>query len=510
MSLSRLTGDDATPDFIDQLLADKAMQAAREKALAPPPKRHANTNGTPKEKWLESTFHGVIEDVRNEPEGNRNGRLRWGARRLAEISHGGLDESRCKRELERAAQDSGVWKEDGAHQCRATIESGWTKGIAEPEDLSHVGTLTGATGNGTKAKAKTNGLVVDDLPPQRVGRLIKHSTIKTTVPQWVWEYGGKGRIQLGTLTMFAGKPAAGKSTAARWFASRLSRGELPGIWEGHPMKCCMLMMEEQTECIVVPGLEVAGADTALTFDYRVETGGNESTFGAIIDERQITDMLIDNEVRALFVDPIMATIGAKVDAYRANEVREYLAPYTRMATAINGIVIGITHLKKGEIKDVLGGINGSSAFGEVPRAVLGFSPVPGEPGENLLEQVKNSAGPCDLKLSYQLPIAYGTADDGQPIALPVFKITGETDISISDLDSSDSPTAGIDIACEWLKMYLLENGPTPSAEVKKDARAHGDIGEKMILRAAKRVGVVIETKSMPDKPRTTVWWLPGY
>jgi hypothetical protein len=210
----------------------------------------------------------------------------------------------------------------------------------------------------------------------------------------------------------------------------------------------------------------------------------------------------------VFIDPILSTFGAKADMYRSNEVRAALEPFTRMAEDINGIVVGVVHLKKGEVKDVLGSINGSSAFGEVPRCVFGFAPNVN--GEHVIEQVKNSAGQSGLKLGYTLPIEHGTSDDGQPNQMVRFNLTGPTDTSISDINANEDETSGVAVACEWLKMYLLENQPAPSAQVKRDAKAHGDIGDRMIMRAAKRMGVVIKVESMPDKPYTTKWILPSH
>jgi hypothetical protein len=500
------------PDFIDQILADKASQEARQKAVDPPRKTRTAANGTARQKWLDARLHGVCDDVRSTPVGKRNARLRWGARQLAEVAHHGLDESRCKRELERAAEDNGLWKEDGAHQCRASIENGWTAGVNDPKDIDHVGTMTSSTGiraetNGkveTNGHAKTNG----EVPDIRTVDHESYASIKSTVPQWVWTWNDIGRIQHGTLSMFAGKPAAGKSTATRWFASRLSRGELEGCWFGHPMKVGLIMSEEQPDAVIKPGLAAAGANLPNVLRPRVRDGALETGF-TTSDVSLLTEWAVNNEVRALFVDPILSTLGAKVDMYRANEVRPALEPFVTMAKEINGIVVGVVHLKKGDVKDVLGGINGSSAFGEVPRAVFGFAPVDKDSGDHVLEQCKNSAGQSGLKLGYTLPIEHGTSDDGQPTKMVRFNITGETETSISDLDSTDDQaTTGIATACEWLKMYLLENQPAPSSQVKIDAKKYGDMNDSMIRRAAKRLKVVITTRSMPDKPYTTVWGLP--
>jgi hypothetical protein len=499
---------DSPKDFVDQIMIDKSIQAAREKVLAPP-KKTRTSNGTAKEKWLEGALREVCDDVRSTPEPGRNARLRWGAYRLGELAHHGLDESRCKRELERAAEDNGLWKEDGAHQCRASIESGWKAGINDPKDIDHVGTMTGTTTNGhSNGTAKTNGHA---LEPDDVRRIVGHESyevVKSTVPQWVWTYDDVGRIQHGALTMFAGKAAAGKSTTTRHFAARISKGELEGCWYGHPMKVGLIMSEEQKEAIIKPSLVAAGANLRNVLRPYVRTGALETGF-TTSDVSLLTEWAINNEVRAVFIDPILSTFGAKADMYRSNEVRAALEPFTRMAEDINGIVVGVVHLKKGEVKDVLGSINGSSAFGEVPRCVFGFAPDDAS-GEHVMEQVKNSAGQSGLKLGYTLPIEQGISDDGQPNQMVRFNITGPTDTSISDISANNDETTGIAVACQWLTDYLMENQPVPSADVKSDGKKYGDIGDRMLVRAAKKVGVIITSKSMPDKPYTTVWQLPEW
>jgi|SRR6516164_901273 hypothetical protein len=79
--------------------------------------------------WLEAAFRGVINDVANTPNGSRNHRLYWAARRLAEL---GLDETRCKQALMDASAHWN-WSESGTRQCKATIKSGWAAGIANPK-----------------------------------------------------------------------------------------------------------------------------------------------------------------------------------------------------------------------------------------------------------------------------------------------------------------------------------------------------------------------------------------
>ena len=140
--------------------------------------------------------------------------------------------------------------------------------------------------------------------------------------------------------------------------------------------------------------------------------------------------------------------------------------------------------------------------------MFGFAPTDG--GEHVMEQVKNSAGPMGLKLAYKLPVHHMLADDGQPLELPRFEITGETEISISDIDSASDETTDISVACQWLSDYLGQEQPAQSAQVKRDAKQFGDIKEHTLKRAMKRLGVVVYSHSEPGKPHMTRWSLPGY
>jgi predicted ATP-dependent serine protease len=525
-------------DFPETVRRAKAAEKARQAAIAAPQRPHRATNrgsgGSGQAAYLAKAISDEVEKFGDLPKipSARNDALNIAAYNLGQLVNPtglqpgvhGLDPNQIRSELEDACRRNGLWDdpEDGPAQCRKTLQSGYLAGLKHPRDLSDKGLESGSQngriqpGHATKIqlddtkKSKTEpghkGNQQPDL--ERTVRLQNLASVKTRVPMWVWEHDSHGRIQLGTLTMFAGKPGAGKSTALRWFAARLSRGELPGVWFEHPMKVAIIQSEEQVDAVVVPGLYAANAELRNVFRPEFRFGGAESEMMAQADEQRLTDELCDNNVRALFIDPIMATFSGKADVYRNNEVREYLAPYTRIAKAINGIVIGVTHLRKGDVADVLGSINGSSAFGEVPRAVFGFAPT--DTGDYIFEQVKNSAGLTGLKLAYRLPVEFLMADDGQTIELPRFEIIGPSEISISDIAANSEGTTKISVAMEWLKMYLLENQPAPSSQVKQDAKRHGDINEKMIQRAASRLGVKIWPTSEPGKPHMTVWRLPGW
>lgn len=66
----------------------------------------------------------------------RNMRLFQAAANLGQfVGAGLLPRDAAEGALESAASDCGLWAEDGAHACRATIASGLTKGLAHPREV---------------------------------------------------------------------------------------------------------------------------------------------------------------------------------------------------------------------------------------------------------------------------------------------------------------------------------------------------------------------------------------
>lgn len=509
-------------DFIANIKADDAVEASRQRAIAPPSRQRRATKRASAGGYCGSAVERETGLVANASKGTRNDVFNTAAFNLGQlVQPGGLEYGAVVSALTDAALACGLTRKElkqwdlpdraikvGMLRLRdiAEITSNTTY-VSNKDSYSKRLPISAET---PAAKAATGAGAADDgEPPERVITFKRASTVRKRVPQWVWRHDDEGRIQLGTVSMFAGKPAAGKSTASRWFASQVTRGTLPGIWEGVPMNVAMVSVEEQEDTTVVPSLEVSGADLDKIFLPRITDAGRESMFGSIRDEEEFTQLLIDNDIRAVFIDPVMSTFGGKADVYRNNEVREYLNPFVRMAQAINGFIVCVHHLRKGTVSDVLGAMNGSSAFGEVPRAVFGFAPF--ESGAHVMEQVKNSAGPTDLKLEYHLPIQYTSDDEGVPFELPKFEIKGNTTVSISDIDEARDELTGIAFTAQWLNDYLMENQPAPVWAIQKDAKSAGVVNnDKMLSRASKRVGVVSRSQPVKDKPNQHVWMLPEY
>ena len=223
------------------------------------------------------------------------------------------------------------------------------------------------------------------------------------------------------------------------------------------------------------------------------------------DEKAPTEQLLEHGVTVVLVDPVMSAIGGGVDIHRNNETREYLEPWARIAECISGVVIGVAHLTKGNNRDIVAAINGSSAFGEVPRAVFGFAKDPqSEQNHRVMSQAKNSAGYEDLSLAYIIEPVTVATDSGKQAAVGGFTIVGVSERTVSDIlgEPLQATDTKVEEARAWLGDFLQQQ--MPSSDVKAEARKVG-FSEATIKRAASALKVVVSESGFP---RRTYWSPP--
>ena len=274
--------------------------------------------------------------------------------------------------------------------------------------------------------------------------------------------------------LFAGRPGAGKSTGGRWFAASYTNGTVEGCFYGQPQNVADIASEESLEFMVKPSLRAHGADMGRMYFPRVEVDGEEVRLSSIGDEAVLTKELVERDIPVLFVDPVMSAIGLKVDINKNNEVRACIDPWARIARAINGLVICIVHLTKAPGGDVVAAINGSSAFGEVARAVIAFAKdQKSDDGIRVLSQEKNNAGTEDLALEYVIESYKVETDAGKAAEVGRFVIKGPSERRVSDVLQVDPKDRNIAKSgtkmCEVVENMRLIGRPVTAADIAPGA-----------------------------------------
>lgn len=448
--------------------------------------------------YAQAALVNECNNVTHAAEGTRNDTLNRARFALARfIDDGLLTAEQITEHLTTAAATAGLTDTE----IRATLRSATAGAAAKPRTQPAVppprtngGTVTEVNGTELGAQAATG----------REIRWTRGDQIDTAVPVWAWAYGGRGRIQLGTLALFAGRPGAGKSTAARWFAAQATIGRLEGIWDGQPQHVAYIAAEESARYTIGPGLMAAGADMSRIHFPAVYHDGQSAQLLSIIDEAALTDYLLSRGITVVIVDPLMSTITAGADINKNNEVRAQIAPWSRIADTANGIVLGVAHLRKSGIGDVVAAVTGSSAFGELARAVFGFAKNP-EDDTRVMSQHKNSTGHEDLSVTYQIESETVMVATGETAEVGKFVITGDSEVTVEDILSDGMQQSGTGAECmRWLKDYLSVEGPVKSRTTKQEAAKEG-YAQRTVERSAKKLKVIAESR---DFPRATYWSMP--
>lgn len=438
------------------------------------------------------------------PRSGRNSSLNTAALKLGTLP--GVDREIIRQRLLDACAANGLLAEDGLKACNDTINSGFSASDREgPRVIPEPKTATRK--RVTEVDANVINGTAERTEARRTLRRIVASDIAIATPEWAWYYNGKGRIQKGTLSIFAGRPGAGKSSAARWFAAKATQGKLHGCWDGLPLNVAYIAGEEPWEYVIAPGLAAAGADMTRIFTYdALDPDGRRTRLLSNVDEQLLTDQFLEDEISIVIVDPLMSTISSVADVHRNNEVRDYIEPWSRIAHRINGLTLGIAHLRKNTSGDAVSLITGSSAFGEVARSVFAFVKDPdSDDGDRVMSQAKNSTGHEDLALTYRIDPAPVKAADGTVAEVGRFSITGDSDVTAEQvLAAGNSAEFGEGAECrKWLREYLEQEGRAQAKDILKAAREAGGWGERMVYRQQKKMRIRVE--STASFPRTT-WW----
>ncbi|SKR15038.1 Uncharacterised protein [Mycobacteroides abscessus subsp. massiliense] len=302
----------------------------------------------------------------------------------------------------------------------------------------------------------------------RRAAVIWADTITPEPVVWAWREDGAGRIPAGSLSVAAGREGTGKSSFGIWLAAQITRGTLPGSWEGTARTVLYVAVEDSWKHTLVPRLMAANADLSKVGQFGVTTiADDEAVLSLPHDNALLEQTITEHDCALVVIDPLMSAIGAGIDTHRERDTRTALDPLARIADRTGAVLLGIAHFNKGNGTDAASLITGSGAFKNVPRSVFGFARDDSdETGGRVFSQVKNSLGRDDLpSLRYVIDSADITTPSG-PTSTGRFRFTGPSDLTVGEILRGSGELAEARDAASFITAYLIENGgQAPAREV---------------------------------------------
>lgn len=329
------------------------------------------------------------------------------------------------------------------------------------------------------------------------------SSIRPKKQVWLWD----NRIPLGTASAWSGRGGTGKTTYVIDLYARLSRGELPGHYQGTPQRTLIWSGEDAWDTVLVPRLIAARANLdmvgRLSITSTVNGQTQEVTPRLPLDTDAFCKQITGSGAVAVLIDPIASTMSG--DLNREGDVRTAVDALARVAAETGVVMMFVRHFGKGG-GNASDKMSGSHAFRDAVRSVFLFA----ADGDRVVvtQDKGNYAPPGDESFAFQLQNVTVATDDGPADVARVIEL-GTSDTSVADVinrAAEQDDDAGERTAAEhWLEDYLTENGATPSKTVKSEARKEA-ISEATLKRAKKKLGVLDRSEGFP---RTSIWELPS-
>jgi archaellum biogenesis ATPase FlaH len=277
-------------------------------------------------------------------------------------------------------------------QCGLMLEADGTCYVCSRDDASiQLDTIREDVPATRKAPSKP-------LPekPAKV-RLTSAARIPMKGTRWVY----RGRIPHGMVTLLAGREGIGKSTVSLDIAARLTRGTLPGRYEGKPQNVIVCASEDSWSHTIKPRLVAVNADVERVFHVDVQNeDGSERSIVAPQDIRAMQEAFARCRPALLIIDPLMAVIDGKIDTHKQSEVQQALEPLVKMCDRTGMAVLALIHVNKSATTDPLTSIMGSKAFATLPRSILYC--LEEDEGTFMFCHVKCNVGPKMPSIGYRL------------------------------------------------------------------------------------------------------------
>jgi archaellum biogenesis ATPase FlaH len=303
-------------------------------------------------------------------------------------------------------------------------------------------------------------------PPKSMFQVRCMDEVERVSLEWVWP----GWLPKGKLVILDGDPGSGKSAITTHLAAIMSvGGRLPDGTITKPANVLFIAVEDDPGDTIRPRLEEAGADlTRIFFANLVTDNEGERTPDLERDMAALRELIERHEITFVVLDPLMALLGEKVNAYRDQDIRRITTPLALIAQETGCVILAVRHLTKG------GGSNavyrGGGSIGIIAAARLGMmvGKDPDDETMRVLAVTKVTSAAESPSLRYRV-----VPSPGDP-TIPIIEWHGSSPYGATDLISEhdDDDRSALTEAKEFIRQELAD-GPREAIYMEKEARRAG-------------------------------------
>jgi hypothetical protein len=340
-------------------------------------------------------------------------------------------------------------------------------------------------------------------------RFVSPAGLKPRPARWLWD----GRIPVGVASLVAGIPGQGKSHVCLDVAAKVTRGELPGDFAGEPAAVVVMSREDMLQETIIPRLIAAGADTARVFILPMSAG----KFDVARDMPELATLAHNKAVRLVILDPLLAFTSK---ARWEEEVRDSLEPAQALMEEHRLSILGVMHLNKDVMQDVLSRVTHSQAFTALVRSVLFVGADPDDEDElnpaKVLAHGKSNLSRIAPSVGFRLAetVVPGEDEEGNDIGVATSAVEwlGESEVTAEQLVKGRG-SAGTKLA--QAEALLRRLCPAGRQTLLTEADREG-ISEATLERAYRNLGgIKTGIDSREHDPATgqlqpVVWRIPPY
>jgi len=340
-------------------------------------------------------------------------------------------------------------------------------------------------------------------PPE--SRFVSLADRKARPVRWLWDR----RIPVGVGTLVAGLPGTGKTHIVLHLGAMVTRGTLPGRFDGTPSGIVVMSREDMLDQTIVPRLHAEGADMSRVFALPFSGG----RFSVENDMPELEAVVRRESVRMVALDPMLAfTTG---DTFKEAEVRRTLEPAQRLMEDYKLAIVGVMHLNKDVMKDLLSRVTASGAFTAIVRSVLFVGADPDDDDglnpSKVLAHGKSNLSKTMPSLGFRIADCTVPGEDEDGIAIEVetsrIEMMGESEVTADQLVKGRASAGTKQIQAEGLLRRLC---PVHKDTAIREAEAMG-ISLTTLERAYRNLGGEPAAPGRdPDTGRLTggMWRLP--